>query len=465
MILAWPLLLLGRPAYISDSAAYYKGGHVAVSFALEHLRPPADNNPQFAPRGPIAPSGAAATAAQARGARSILYSVLAYVLGAPAGQMLILAIFQALLTGLVCAVVIDFFAPSSPKKWLTAAAVLAFATPVAFVACLALPDIFTGLVIIAIVLPAIGEARMSTATKLLLMAVGAFGVAAHSSHPPLAAVLTLVIALRLLFAWYRGHCPANWGRAWAWAAAPLVLGVALTVCVNRVGFGAASIAAKRFPLTLARSVADGPGRWYLEKHCSTEHYAVCELFPSGFPHDINDFLWGKTGLDDRATPEQLDRIRREEVSIVAAATREYLGVELLHLFTGFLRQLVKISPDASFDQRISLDRQQIPHVVPSTGMTAWLGQAVYLASLISVAAALLWMARRFRYLQESEKLAIFFTLTALLTNAAICVFFSGIAHRYQARVAWLIPLLAIALASVRSRQIASSGAQPELGRH
>lgn len=50
-------------------------------------------------------------------------------------------------------------------------------------------------------------------------------------------------------------------RTTAWLAAPIVLGMLATVATGLVGFGTASVAPKRFPLTLARSIEDGPARW------------------------------------------------------------------------------------------------------------------------------------------------------------------------------------------------------------
>ena len=448
LFLAWPLLLLGRPSYLGDSAAYYKGGRAAVGFVTEKFAPSADH--RAVPRSPGSPaqSDGVTAAAQARGVRSISYSVLVYLLGAPQAKLVLLAIAQALLTGLVSAIVLDFFTPASRQRQFVTAAVLAFATPVAFVACLALPDIFTGLMVVAIVLLAIGHERLSLATKLLLATVGIFSVSAHSSHPPLAAGLMLIITLWLLSGRLRGEGSAL--RAWSWAAAPLLLGVALTVTANRVGFGEASIAAKRFPLTLARSVADGPGRWYLEKHCAIEHYAICEVYPNGFPNSVTTFLWGEAGIETRATPEQLDRIRAEEIPIVAAATREYLGTEMLHLSTSFFRQLVNIRPDATFAQRIALDHGGVPKLVNAPGMTPWLGFVVEVTSLFASGLGLLWMGKRFGSFSSSQRAAILLTIAALMINAAICVYFSGVANRYEARVIWLVPLLALALGMGRT---------------
>ena len=41
LLLAWPQLLFGRPGYLGDSAAYYKGGRAAVGFVAEQLAPAA----------------------------------------------------------------------------------------------------------------------------------------------------------------------------------------------------------------------------------------------------------------------------------------------------------------------------------------------------------------------------------------------------------------------------------------
>ena len=71
--------------------------------------------------------------------------------------------------------------------------------------------------------------------------------------------------------------------------------------ISLVGFGEASVAPKRYPFALARSVADGPGLWHLEKHCDTYHYAVCEVFDD-IPKGVGEFLWEETGLRYRATP-------------------------------------------------------------------------------------------------------------------------------------------------------------------
>lgn len=462
LLLSWPLLIYGRPAYIGDSAAYYKGGRFAVSFMtdkISHRSAPSAANGGLRPEQTAVPSAGGEARAPAQGVRSITYSVAAYLLGSPNAQMIWLAIAQAMLTGVIAALTLHLLAPASIRLQLIAALILAFATPLAFVACLAVPDIFTGLTVFAIVLPAIALPRLRLSARILLAAVGIFAVSAHASHPPLAAGLTALAVLWLVWAARRGDRTAY--LAMAWTAAPLVLGIALTLVANRVGFGESSIIAKRFPLTLARSVADGPGRWYLEEHCRTKHFAICEVYPNGFPKSVTTFLWGDTGLPKRASPEQMDRIRAEEATVVVAAAREYPGTEAAHLVSSFLKQLVVVWPE-NFDMRMKVDSTGIPAVAPVNGVTNPVSDLIEALSLISAAIGLLWMGLCFRQFSVAQRSAIVLVVSALMINAAICVFFSGVTPRYQARVIWLIPFLALALGG-SLRSAARTRAQPDLG--
>ena len=97
-------------------------------------------------------------------------------------------------------------------------------------------------------------------------------------------------------------------RAIAWSVGPILLGVGGLLLLSLVGFGQASVAPKRYPISLARSIADGPGLWHLQAKCGDYRYAVCEVFPNAIPTNPGDFLWGENGVRYRATPAQMERI-------------------------------------------------------------------------------------------------------------------------------------------------------------
>lgn len=449
ILFSWTLLLIGGPIYIADSLAYYKGGRAAVDFATSKFEraseAPASTSPnstqeQELKAGERLESHISEKVPEATGVRSIAYSVMAYVLGAPNGTMMLLAIAQGLLTGLVFAYFLECFAVRSNKGVAVAAIVLAICTPLAFVSVFAVPDIYAGGLIAALIALSIAVERMSIMLRILFVSFTALAISVHASHPPLAAVVTLAC---MIFRIYRGDRRTVY---LAWVLAPLVLGMAVTLTANRVGFGETSLAAKRYPLTLARSISDGPARWYLERHCHEIKYTVCEIFPNGFPKDITSFLFSSKGLENVATPAQMDQIRAEEFQIVLAAAWEYPMVESSKLANNFLRQLMLVQPYVQFHETVVLNSAGMPTLVSQISnsepwWTTWIGSVSLITTVISLA----WIVLRWKSMDIISKQAVAILILAILSNAAICVYFSGITGRYQARVIWLVPLLAFAI--------------------
>ncbi len=443
LLFLWPLLAYGRPADFQDSASYYKGGRAAVSFVLDKIH---GSDP--APAGTTNAKLRAAPAAQpgpqqpeqVRGARSVSYSIAAYVLGAPHAQMWLLIIGQALAAAFVCSVVLLLFG-ANVRGASRKLAALAVATPIAFVSCVIVPDIFAGLVIGVIMLFATAYGSLSRGVRIACVLIAAAGIAFHASHKPLALGLTVIAAAWMLLA-ARGKAPIP-RQQWVVLFAPLLLGVGVSVALNFAAFGGASLTGKRYPLTLARSVAEGPGKWYLEKNCGHLKYAICEVYPHGVPGTIDSFLWGANGVKERATPEQMDRIRAEEADVVLAATRAYPFEELKRLGRNFARQLVLFRPGVGLDARIVLDHAQNPVLVPAQYDRTWVNLVgtLSIAGLIGALGLLFVRSRTMHILRPMIGLV----LCGILMNDAICVYFSGVTDRYEARVIWLIPLLALAV--------------------
>lgn len=450
LLFLWPLLAYGRPADFQDSASYYKGGRAAVSFVLDkiHGGDPASASTTNA-KTPAAPAAQPVPQQpeQVRGARSVAYSIAAYVLGAPHAQMWLLVIAQAIAAAFLCSVgLLLFGANVRGASWKLGA--LAVATPIAFVSCVIVPDIFAGLVIGVIMLFATAYGSLSRGVRLACVLIAAAGIAFHASHEPLALGLTVIAAAWMLLA-ARGKTSIP-RLQWAFLFAPLLLGVGVSVTLNLAAFGGASLTGKRYPLTLARSVAEGPGKWYLDKNCGHLKYAICEVYPHGVPGTINSFLWGTNGVKERATPAQMDRIRAEEADVVLAATRAYPFEELKRLGWNFARQLVLFRPGVGLDARIVLDQDENPVLVPAQYNRSWVN-LVGMLSIVALIGALGFLVVRSRTIRILRPM-IGLVLCGILLNDAICVYFSGVTDRYEARVIWLIPLLALAVLALRGKR-------------
>ena len=443
LLLSWPLLAFGRPAYIQDSAAYYKGGRAAVSYVLakfDQAEPAAVGAPSGQASGP-APAHENA-AKEATGVRSITYSVAAYLLSAPGATMVLLALAQALAAGAIIVTALGAFGGLSARRTAAASILLAVGSTAAVTSFLVVPDIFAGLLIAAMILLTAALPRLSRGVRLLCAAIAAFAMTAHPSHIPLAGGMTLLGLVWVAMGRRFNSPPSRW--AWAWVVAPLLVGGLTILALNRLAFGEASLTSKQYPFLLARSINDGPGRWYLEKNCPELRYTICTLYPDGLPKGgALEFLWGKDGIAERATPAQMDRVRAEEREIVLAAAGEYAGYEARKLTFNIARQLVTFRP-YPFEHRLVLDETGTPHLAPAPRGDQRILRIIGLLTAITAALGTAWLAWAF-FRERGLRPVIALVFLGILGNAATCAILSAVSHRYQARVVWLIPLFALAL--------------------
>jgi hypothetical protein len=447
LLLSWPLVLFGRPSYIPDSLSYYKGGRAAVSYALTSLGgweisakpvgpPQQSNSPAAKPDVP---------AKEVSGVRSITYSVAAYLLSAPSVTLLLLVIAQALATAVIMVAALGALGGLQTRGTTAALFGLAGFTTVAPVSYLAVPDIFAGLLIGSMVLLTVAWSRLSLAVRLLCAGIATFAVTAHASHIPLAAGLATLGLSWVAIRHFRKQPLPKW--TWLWVVAPLAIGGLTIIGINRVAFGETSLTSKRYPFALSRSINNGPGRWYLEKHCPEMRYTICAVYPHGLPKGgAIEFLWGKDGVVNRATPAQMDQIRAEEPEIVLAAAREYPFHEISRLAVNFVHQLVSFRP-VPFEFRMILDGAGTPELAPAASADSTIPATIGLLTAISVAIGTLWLGWVF-FQRRSCRPAITLLFLGILGNALICVVLAAFAERYQARVAWLIPLFALAFSTV-----------------
>jgi hypothetical protein len=442
LLLVWPLILFGRPAYFYDSVNYYSGGRVAVAFAVGKVASqfgPATFQPATRPAGGEATPGAPPT----RAARSILYGVAAYLLSAPAGKMITLVLAQAVVTALTITIVSTALGATGFWAFGIVAVTVAVATPAACFADFAMPDIFAGLAICIFAVLTTHFNHLSGGTRLTLVAVGGFAVASHSSHLPLATGMCLLGA-----GWIVLALPPTERRSPAigWLLAPLALGTAATILAGLVGFGELSLAPKRFPLTLARSLEDGPARWYLERNCATRRYTICEVYGNDLPGNVIDLLWGDGNLGSRATPAQMDRIRAEELEIVLRAAEAYPSAQAARTLTNIAEQLLHFGLNSTrFNQRFAFDAAGTPYLELLNVDHGKILDAMETLFILSTLLAIGWAFWRFRALQSDERAMLLLVAAGIVGNAVVCAVFSGVADRYQARVIWVLPMISVAM--------------------
>ena len=456
LLLLWPLLLTGRPAYMLDSGYYQNGGRAAVAFVEKKLHIAK----------PVPPAGVpAAAAGQAEDkvvARSIIYSVLAHLFSGPGQSMIYLAIFQALcLAFLINALFIAIAGPSL-AAFATMTVVLVAGTGLAPIVNFMLPDVFAGVVLATLAILPFQWRKFSPALLFLVIVLASVSASMHASHPPMAlgtALLATVVILALRARTARARS-ADIAVMWL----PAVAGVGLTMLTGLIGFGEVSIAPKGFPLGLARALDNGPARWYLQDACGKHPhlYAMCEIYGTNPPDDVDKFLFKPGNVVNRATPEQLDRVRAEEKEILFRTTMRYPFHQAYIALRDVPRQIAAIRLTyLNFDGEIIttsagkflLKEPAQPEPPALIKLLSLVSQTIVLASV----AVLAW---RWRSLPFERRGVTLIVLAGLFANAAVCAIFSGVAARYQARLVWLLPFIAVAFvrrwgkakASIRERK-------------
>jgi hypothetical protein len=461
LFLLWPIAINGAPFYSPDSASYLRGGGFGFNTGLlilsdwwHHL---AGGSQTAAVVAGASPKAVVADAiAKSGGARSAIYSVATYLLRAPGNSLTALAVAQA---GAVVLILSCFGRLIALRAGLwrriQMGAGIALLTSAAWYAAYVVPDILAGVAIGGAVVLTIFFDRISVAMRVVLVLLLAFSVAAHASHLLLAT--SVLIAGAIVHLWSRRPSRAVAFRLSIWFASPVLLAVIGTLATSYAAFGEMSLAPKRYPIQLARSVADGPGYWYLRDHCATEHYAICEIYGTNPPRKVGDFLWGPNGVRYRATPEQMERLRAEESTIVRRAAMAYPMEQLRRSVSNFFRQLFTMGThELVFGVRLTGPEPSLTQVYSNQPALKSVGNVLINLSFFgSILFLILWRRR----LTQDEMAAIAIVVVGLLANAAICGALSGVTDRYQARVAWLLPALAFAIAarlwSGRSKPLAA----------
>ena len=450
VLLTWPMVL-GAAAYVfADTPSYLNGGariwDVLTSFA-EAIARIGD--------GPVAASDDALAdlSVNARGqsttGRSFLYSFFAFATVSFGGAFA-LAVAQGFLVLLVAAALIGPEALARPKRLAAGTAFVVLASSLPWYADYVMPDVLAAVPILFGALLVSRFALLSRPQQVTVTAVTAFAAASHYGHGPLMfGIAALAVGVQLV---RRSLTLSVILAALAVVAfAPLANVTASTAVLKET-----SLAPKRLPILLARSLEDGPARWYLEDACPEADLAFCEVFGDQVPSNVGMFLWTPEGIDD-ITPAQLDAIRAEEFTILRRAFLRYPVQQTVSLLGNSALQIVRVGLDEHRAAGPIGDDMQYRGPAGSTG-AALIGAFDDILPWTTLLGALPLLALALAGRLDGVQLRILaLTLAGLVLNALIFGGLSAPVDRYQARVIWVLPFLsALFLAAAEFRPAAAA---------
>jgi hypothetical protein len=360
------------------------------------------------------------------------------------------AVFQSILAAWVLWLLVRSFSTRhTVVRYFALAVVLSVFTSVAWYTCFIMPDVLGPLAYLAIFLLFSAQESLSVAERAGLVLVAIWGITAHSTHLLLAAALFVLL---VLFALFERRPFRRSLHALGEIAAALTLAILAQMALYAYLDGKPSLNGQRPPYLTARVIADGPGRWYLDAHCATEHWAACGHL-ANLTSDADSFLWGDTAPYETASDEERSEYEAQDVPFFLATIRAYPRQQFQRSAANFAQQLMAfglydfdpsdwtlgqfnetISPSRASYVRSREARSTLP-LDELTNIQFW--TVVVSLAIIVVITPLLW--RRHSRGLPGLVLVVF---SMVVLNALLTGVLSIVDDRYQCRVIWLIPLLA-----------------------
>lgn len=423
LLMVWPALLNRYPLLYPDSASYIGDGRpVARSLFVHRI-------------------------ADLAAMRSEIYSVVIFALHWDITLWPVVAL-NALLTSYVVWLAVRSIVPRQVvRSFLILIVLLSLFTSMSWYVSLVMPDIFGALLYLCIYLLVFARETLSRTERWNLAPIVWWSVAAHSTHLLLSMELCALLALLFAFRW---QPIARRGRALVEVMALIVLAAGTLLGLHAYLYGRPSLTGNHPPYLMARIVSDGPGRWYLQQHCATLNWAVCDRVHP-MPVDEDDFLWTDGGAWAGADGDTQERMLQEEMPFVRATIRAYPGAQFSKSLANFGHQLIDFGVN-DFDNNTWMDgalQQEMPashvlylrslqaqSILPTAFFTAVQQVTVVLAMIALV--VLLPLAWRQPMLAGLSVVIV----SMVIANAFITAVLSSIDSRFQARVVWLVPLLA-----------------------
>lgn len=425
LALMWPAIYNRFPFLYPDSMTYLDDGHILAAALFLHRY------------------------ASYYGMRSLIYGLGILPLHWNGNPWPVVGMHALVTAYMLWLVVRSFALIKTGWKYLAIVTLLSFFTSASWYVSVIMPDILGGCLYLAIYLLVFARETLSRVERFVVYVIAWFAVCAHATHLLLAGGLVLVLAAFFLL---RRQRLGTVARSLREVVVVLALAFVAQLSLNVYLYGRPTLDADRPAYLMARIIADGPGRTYLDQHCQEQDWAICQRL-NQVTGDPDQFLWGDDGVWQNADQETQERLRREEMPFVLATIRAYPRQQLARSAHNFWAQL-KLFGVEDFDpsgyilvvfdstlpgQRSAyLHGRQVNNAMPLdffNTMQFW----VVIASLLAIAGLAPFVLRR----NSSRLIGLTVILVFIvLANALIAGTMSMVDDRFQARIVWLLPLLA-----------------------
>jgi hypothetical protein len=351
----------------------------------------------------------------------------------------------------------------TPAQFVLVLAGAAVATSLPWFSNQVMPDIFTPLMVLVIFCICFGWDRLSRAERVVMPVLLLGMVAVHQANAPLALA---VLAVALLFGWKLRAPRADQRRSALLVLGPVALallaqstyGLAITGRVTPSPYGPVFM--------LARLLDDGPARRYLAEQCPEAGHLLCR-YRDRIQGNHNTFLWkAESPLPLLRETLGLRGLVAEASAIVRGTVVAYPTEVLGHATRNAFRQFFSAATTDEDCPCLGAKAEDVVATFFPAELAAYRGSlqnrgtlpwdavaSLHLVVLAGTAGLLLLLLLHGRHtLTPAAAALLALIVAACVANAAVTGALSGVAHRYQARIIWLVPLFVFAVLAMQARR-------------
>ena len=452
ILFGWLSIWNGYPLVYQDTLTYLERPATAMK-ALAGVDDVWANPAKVARLAPGAAKAGGYAGSYKRG-RSIYYGAAAYLLDLAGGLWAVVAAQAVLVAVTIALVYFRCLGLTSLPGFVVTIAAIATASSAALFANLVMPDVLTGIVVLDLAMLCGFWHRLHRGDRIFVVSSAVVAIIAHDTHLLVAAaVVGASLAARLAT------------RRVAWPALGVALGVVAVGVAAGMAFDAAVLdrtgqAPVRLPFMTAHLVGKPVLARFLATHCDGDPapWHVC-AYRGRLPLNWIDFLFDNrpTGTFAIAAPDARLAISREDVPLMLAVMRDAPGATAAALITDAGRQLgaFTLADLSQRDKAGYIDLHFPPAVRSSIHATRlWASNAAIdglsrlqvagvVVSLPVIGLAVLGLSRRRDGSAEPYLLLTWLVAAGVVGNAVVCGVLASPYDRFQARVVWLVPLLAL----------------------
>jgi hypothetical protein len=471
LVMLWPAYTNKSPFWFPDTSSYVRAADAGAAFVTgkhtewsDRLATERTTQARIKDGAHVSPAPITSTRPVLLG-RSIYYGMLIYVPMMIAGPWAA-AFLQSLLASALLILCISVALSSASHRMMKIVGIvgaLAAVTPLPFYAAMLMPDIFAGLLILVLATLFGCWDRLQRWQALVIVGAACVLVTFHTTILLLAIVMGFagILFLPDLRARGLGAC-AMLAIIGAGVGSTMAFSMAIEKALHQPPISP--------PFLSARMTATGPGLTYLRKSCARDakSWALCAHLPN-LPQAADVFLWSVSptkGIFQIADgPGQRLLAKQDKAFMLRVLTDDPLGVAAISI-RSTLEQLSGFDyENFNYNElHISLIPEKYPPAIAAsisgsraalqTMPTALAERAAVIASALALVvtgwALVQGMGSNDEAGRRFARLALLIVL-GILANAAFCGALSGPHARYQMRLIWLLPLVAMLVPAMSRR--------------